>query len=389
MKKALLTMIFVVSIILPLLAQNPTYEARLMNDSLVNATTYEFDVYFKRTGSIPFETYGLQLALLFNDSIRNGGTLTATYIAGTSQMLTAQIPNNPNIATVVGSKRVFKLAGKIPAGPGQGTLLDTTGNGTRLGRFRIALSGAPTFLGIKANIAWNFDQAVWGYATKIFAYVGGFPLDITTQPTHLTQLFDPVLPVELAAFEASPEGRDIRLFWETKTEVNSNRYEVERTPINGSGLKSWGKIGEVQASGTSTTAREYSFVDNKLQSGKYIYRLKIVDNDGTFEYSKEVEGEVALPKDYAISQNYPNPFNPTTRIDYQLPFDSKVTLELYGVTGEKVGTIINSELAAGYYTTEVNASALNLASGVYIYRMSANGQNNQNFVQVKKLMLTK
>ena len=113
---------------------------------LVNPTTYEFDVYFKRTGALPFETYGLQLALLFNDSIRNGGTLTATYIAGTSGMLTAQIPNNPNIAAVVGSKRIFKLAGKIPAGPGQGTLLDTTGNGTKLGRFRIALTGATEFL---------------------------------------------------------------------------------------------------------------------------------------------------------------------------------------------------------------------------------------------------
>ena len=79
------------------------------------------------------------------------------------------------------------------------------------------------------------------------------------------------------------------------------------------------------------------------------------------EYSKEVESDVALPKEYAISQNYPNPFNPTTRIDYQLPFDSKVTLELYGITGERVATILNSELSAGYYTTDVNASALNLS----------------------------
>jgi len=389
MKKALQTIILFAVFVLPMLAQNPTYEARLMNDVLVNPTTYEFDVYFKRTGAIPFETYGLQLALLFNDSIRNGGTLTATYIPGTSGMLTAQIPNNPNIAAVVGSKRVFKLAGKIPAGPGQGTLLDTAGNGTRLGRFRIALTGASTFLGIAADFAWNFDQTTWGYATKIVAYVGGFPLDITTQPGHLNLLLNFPLPVELTTFEASPEGRDIRLFWETKTEINSNKFEIERSVIKDNGLRAWNKIGEVSASGTSTVAREYSFIDDKLQSGKYIYRLKMLDNDGTYEFSDEVEGEVALPKDYAISQNYPNPFNPTTRIDYQLPFDSKVTLELYGITGERVATILNGELAAGYYTADINASALNLASGVYIYRMTAQNPNAQNFVQVKKLMLTK
>ena len=115
----------------------------------------------------------------------------------------------------------------------------------------------------------------------------------------------------------------------------------------------------------------------------------MVDNDGTYEYSKVVETEVSLPKEYAISQNYPNPFNPSTRIDYQLPFDSKVSLDIYGITGEKVATILNGDVAAGYYTTEINAGTLNLASGVYIYRISATGSNNQNFVQVKKLMLTK
>ena len=92
---------------------------------------------------------------------------------------------------------------------------------------------------------------------------------------------------------------------------------------------------------------------------------------------------------FSLNQIFPKPFNPTTRIDYQLPYDSKVTIELYGITGERVAIIINSELSAGYYTVDINASQLNLASGVYIYRMTANNQGRQNFVQVKKLMLTK
>ncbi len=194
------------------------------------------------------------------------------------------------------------------------------------------------------------------------------------------------LPIEMNAFTAISNSREVILFWETKGEINSSKFEVERSSAN---TDSWVKVGEVSASGNSNSPKQYNFTDKKLNSGKYSYRLKMVDSDGSFKYSDVVEAEVALPKEYALSQNYPNPFNPTTRIDYQLPFDSKVTLELYGITGEKVATLINSELSAGYYTTDINASAMNLASGVYIYRMTAQNQTEKNFVQVKKLMLTK
>ena len=170
------------------------------------------------------------------------------------------------------------------------------------------------------------------------------------------------------------------------TEVNSALFEIQRSKENTS---EWLSIGKVNAAGNSNSPINYSFTDNKLQAVNINYRLKMIDADGSYCFSNVVEAEVELPKEYAISQNYPNPFNPTTRIDYQLPFDSKVTLELYGITGEKVATIINTELSAGYYTADINAGSLNLASGMYIYRMVATGANNQNFIQVKKLMLTK
>ena len=115
----------------------------------------------------------------------------------------------------------------------------------------------------------------------------------------------------------------------------------------------------------------------------------MIDADGRFKYSDAIEAEIGLPTEFSLGQNYPNPFNPSTKINYQLPFDSKVTLELYGITGEKIATLINSDLSAGYYTADINASALGLTSGVYIYRMVASGGNNQTFTQVKKLMLTK
>jgi hypothetical protein len=192
-------------------------------------------------------------------------------------------------------------------------------------------------------------------------------------------------PIELSSFNVNTNNRVVQLSWRTTTETNSSKFYVERKSTN----MEWIKIGEVVATGNSNAPKNYSFVDKNVVHGKYQYRLKMIDADGSYEYSNTIEAEIEAPKEYSISQNYPNPFNPTTRMDYQLPFDSKVTLELCGITGEKIATLVNSELTAGNYTADVNASELNLASGIYIYRMSASNQSGQNFVQVKKLMLTK
>lgn len=204
---------------------------------------------------------------------------------------------------------------------------------------------------------------------------------------------DNPLPVELSSFTSSVSKRDVTLNWETKTEVNTYLFEIERRKTNETTAEEkWEKIGSVDASGNSNSAKEYAYLDKKLNSGKYQYRLKMIDNDGTFIYSETVNAEISLPTEYRMSQNYPNPFNPTTNIDYQLPYDSEVMLELYSVTGERVARLVNEIQPAGYYTYTVKAhdSQLNLASGVYIYRMAGrNIAGGNQFVQVKKMMLVK
>jgi hypothetical protein len=197
---------------------------------------------------------------------------------------------------------------------------------------------------------------------------------------------DNPLPVELTSFAANSLNRDIKLDWQTKTENNSSRFEVERKVVDNNG---WTKIASVNASGNSNSPKQYSYIDRKLNSGKYQYRLKMIDNDGTFSYSNVIETEVDLPKNYALSQNYPNPFNPSTRIDYQLPFDSKVMVEIYTITGERIASLINQEQKAGYYTLELNAGKMGLSSGVYIYRMIAQNKTDASFSQVKKMLMIK
>lgn len=85
---------------------------------------------------------------------------------------------------------------------------------------------------------------------------------------------------------------------------------------------------------------------------------------------------------YQLYQNYPNPFNPSTTIQFSVPEKSNVKLEIFNILGQKVTTLINSEMDRGVYKKEFNAAKF--ASGVYIYRIQAG-----NFVSSRKLLLLK
>ncbi len=92
--------------------------------------------------------------------------------------------------------------------------------------------------------------------------------------------------------------------------------------------------------------------------------------------------EEILPTEFALDQNYPNPFNPVTQINFALPQASHVTIEIYNIVGQKVTTLVDAQMAAGYHSVSWNAA--NNASGVYFYRLTADS-----FVETKKMLLLK
>jgi hypothetical protein len=102
---------------------------------------------------------------------------------------------------------------------------------------------------------------------------------------------------------------------------------------------------------------------------------------GTKEY---VDGETSklVPGGYELAQNYPNPFNPSTIINYQLPMSSYVTLKVYDVLGREVAALVNERKNAGSYSVEWNATAF--GSGIYFYRIEANGKT-----EIRKMVLLK
>jgi len=198
------------------------------------------------------------------------------------------------------------------------------------------------------------------------------------------------LPVELTSFTANVSGNNVLLEWVTATEVDNYGFEIEKQIVSksasGGAVDNWQRIGFVEGHGNSNSPKQYSYTDkNPLGGSVFLYRLKQIDNDGSYEYSDEIEVEI-IPVEFALYQNYPNPFNPTTKIRYQLPRESKVIIKLYDILGAEVITLLNEKKEAGVYEVEFSAigGAAHLTSGTYIYRIIADG-----FIDTKKMILIK
>ena len=190
------------------------------------------------------------------------------------------------------------------------------------------------------------------------------------------------VPVNLTGFTAAVINGNVILNWSTASETNNRGFEIQKNSGN-----SYEVLGFVQGNGTSTRSHNYSFKDKSVEEGNYSYRLKQVDLDGTSTYSNVVEIIVDMPKVFSLEQNYPNPFNPATQINFSLAVDSKVSLKIFNILGQEVSTLLNNNMSAGSHQIMFNAA--NLPSGVYIYKIEANGLKGSNFRSVRKMILTK
>ncbi|MFZ5946657.1 MAG: fibronectin type III domain-containing protein [Stygiobacter sp.] len=137
---------------------------------------------------------------------------------------------------------------------------------------------------------------------------------------------------------------------------------------------------------------------NTLKGNKtYYYRVKYRDHNlkwsewsNTISFNTPTSVELLhekLPFEFKLYQNYPNPFNPNTIIEFSLPVSSRIDLKVYDMLGREIITLASGKYNAGNY--KVNFDASKLASGLYIYRLIANGENNSSFIKTMKMILTK
>jgi hypothetical protein len=161
-----------------------------------------------------------------------------------------------------------------------------------------------------------------------------------------------ILPVKLSAFGAKLNGVVVEIAWTTDMEQNSDRFEIERS-FDGI---SWVKAGSIKSKGNSTLVNKYSYSEVLKLSGTVSYRLKMVDQDGTFAYSsiKTVKAEPAME-----TNMFPNPAVSYVMISSK--DNSNKNVQLFNQSGQMLKQVngngnINlsvSEFNAGSYIVKV------------------------------------
>ncbi len=210
--------------------------------------------------------------------------------------------------------------------------------------------------------------------------------------------YDVSLPVVLSYFRAEQESGSVILNWRTESEIENAFWLIQKAdvddPENEYQSLSYSTIATLKGQGTTTTATDYIWSDSEIKSDRtYAYRIVDVAYNGAMTYHEPQKITVTGPKQFALYQNYPNPFNPVTTIKYQLPYDSKVTITIYNVLGQKVMELIDREQAQGFYSLTWNGRNDRLsavASGLYIYRIKAKSLNGRKeWSATKKMLLLK
>ena len=175
-------------------------------------------------------------------------------------------------------------------------------------------------------------------------------------------------PVTLISFSTQKEAQTALLSWSTAEEVNSDHFEVEHS-LNG---KNWQMIGKVAAQGNSKNTQWYSFTDVNPANGSNLYRLRIVDRDETFDYSRVKSLEFDITIETAL---YPN------------PVAERLLLKTDDLAKISKVQLFNSMGVAVMQSDTVSSNGLdvkNLPTGLYVVKVTRTNGSTDSFKVLKQ-----
>lgn len=175
--------------------------------------------------------------------------------------------------------------------------------------------------------------------------------------------FETALPVQLASFKAFPNKQRVDLHWRTTSEVNNQEFEIEHRTNEGT----FQTIATIPGNGTTSSIQDYHYSHSNVQMGSNYYRLKQVDIDGNYQYSKVISAEIAT-KDNSLIQLFPNP-NLTGRVNliYHAQDNDILHIKLLDTNG-RLMKYEKRAIANGHNSLELNIGSL--GNGLFIMEIS-------------------
>lgn len=324
-------------------------------NAIVSNTATSYIIGYLKRAVNPTGTYNFPIGIT---GISTPVTLTLNGLTGTTNITASfsseAIAGQPNLT--IGDNKVTSVLSS-------GSWTITPDSQPTAGSYGVTLnapigaSTANSFYVLKRD--YNYNSYAWtNQGTNVVSTINGGV--VTASATGITSFSQfgigegiTVLPVKMVKFLASADAKSAKLYWETASELNNDKFEVERS-ANGTDFI---KIGEVKGNGTSQKLNTYNFKDYSPTSGVNYYRLKQLDFNGDFEYS-DIKS-VSFDFEASVFSIYPNPVSEV--INFSKPVKSAAIYNLQGNLvfsreGNLTSLKIPSQLSTGVYILKIELS---------------------------------
>lgn len=253
----------------------------------------------------------------------------------------------------------------------------------------VGTTGQPAF----SSNTWRIDMSSFPQGEKYFAIrtsdnVGNISV---LDAGAYTTTKDLSLPVSLVLFEATAGYNNIKLIWETASELNNEGFFIYRAPTAAGPFVQALNGVIIDGNGTSNQTHRYEYIDETVEANEtYYYKIVSRDFNGTIHESPTIVSATVLtaPRQFELAQNYPNPFNPETKIQFAIARTTPVSMIVYNVLGQKIRTIFENEVLEPGVYNDFGWNATNeldqpVANGIYYLVMTA---KETNFTAVRKMV---
>jgi len=196
----------------------------------------------------------------------------------------------------------------------------------------------------------------------------GLLIDSTAIGGIASLILQNITSVELCSFNSELKDKEVIIKWTTMTEYNISGYILDGSIDN----VQFNKISFIKSKEIPTGTNEYEYKINSPTNDKYYFKLSQLDKDGNLKYLGAIETLIKPPQIIRLFECHPNPFNNSTVIEYQLPFDSDVTIEIFNLMGQLIKNILTNSQEAGQYKAQwdgTNNRMERVSTGTYLVKM--------------------